>query len=292
MGLGNYITKLVERFSPVAISMERYTLKELLVMRDSGYKVEEVQKYITLYEKGTHPKQIKSAKRLENKRIREQLTRLRFEDISALDITLADVPNPTNLGKLQRFLSVSISPDMELIKKSLKDQRISKEDFINSKIMLTSIVQSAPAFWDSKEGVSYAAFVLTYVREGRFKNNPEFLKLISKLLNDFRDLEVCPNGISDKMKVLYQDLNNPMSEFNIELDQSLLDYYALAFKGSRVKAESIVLATSYKTQSEKNLLPNSCFPSDGILPLICLNALNKKGENHPYYKFIASEYYS
>ena len=111
------------------------------------------------------------------------------------------------------------------------------------------------------------------------------------MLNDFRDESNCPEAVSGEMKKLYNDLNSPKSEFHVHIDQSLLDFYKFYFEENRVISDDIIVATSYKTATEKDLLPNKSFPSDGILPLICLSEKKKNGKENPYFNFVNGEYY-
>lgn len=291
MGFTDFLMNIMQKFSPVDLSLERYTQKELTDMKKQGYKVEEVQKYLDLYEKGEHPKQIKEAIRIEKNRIKNQSKRLRFEELSETDLLLEEIPNPTDLSKLEPFLAIPINQNMEIIKKSLDGDANNEKSFIGGQLALTSVVQAAPEFWEKEGEIQYAAFVFTYIEKGNYINNTKFLKKICSMLNDFRDEDNCPEAISREMKKLYNDLNSPKSEFHVHIDQSLLDFYQFNFEENRVISSDIIVATSYKIQIEKDLLPNKSFPSDGILPLICLSEKMENGKEYPYFKFVNGEYY-
>jgi len=280
------ISNIMQKLMPNVANTEEYKIenqskKHLIELQKQGI---DVQQYLDMYENGTHPNQIK-----ENKR--KQLYNLRFKDISELDLTLEEIPNLTDLTKLNSYLNIPITKDMEIIKNSLDGAGTYDSDFIDGQIALSSIVQAAPAFWEKEGEIGYAAFVFVYVNKGRYQNDINFLKLISRMLIDFRDEDTCPESVSNEMKKLYTDLNNSKSEFHVSVDQSLLDYYEITFEEKRVMKGGIIIATSYKIQDEKDLLPNSHFPSDGILPIICLSQKKKNKEDHHYFKFVKGEYY-
>ncbi len=278
----------MQKFTPVDLSVNTYSYEQLIEMKAQGF---DVQEQIDMYDRGEHPNQIKQAAEAKQNQLEEQLYLLRFKEVSELEINASDIPNPTDMSKVSSYLSTKIDPNSALVIESLKGHKMDQEELRQGHMKLSSIVQAAPAFWSSEGEISYAALVFTMVKEGEFANNTLFLKLISGMLNNFRDEDQCPEGLTPEMQKLYKDLNNPNSDFHTHVDQSLLDFYQVSFEGKPLITDKIIVATTNKTQSEKDILPKKCFPTDGIVPLLCFCQKGRK-KDYYYYRFIAGKYYS
>ncbi|QCX38091.1 hypothetical protein FF125_06485 [Aureibaculum algae] len=258
MGLKGMFSKLLKGMTP-AFDTEDYTYEQLKDMEKQGYDVKEL---LEKYEKGENKHQL--------------LNRLRFEDV-AMDIS--KIPNATDVSRLIPFMNKRLDPNSDLIKKSISVPLMGKDKWIKNleegEVILSTVVQCAPQLWEVNEDIGYAMLVCALVENNEFKNNPSFLKTISKLLNDFRDAEELPTGLSEKMIQLHKDLDDPDSTFDIKIDQTLLDAFNVEFENKKVTSSDIRVATIGFSDSQNEKLPRKAIPSDGLLPFIAFKDRNE-----------------
>ena len=255
---------------------EDYTYEQLKEMEGQGFDVKEL---LEKFEKGENKNQL--------------LDRIRFENV---DMETSKIPNPTDVNLLKPYMYSKIDINSELFKKSLSAPLMGKDKWLEKvkqgEVILSTVVQCAPQLWEVNEDVGYGMLVCALVEEGEYKNNPLFLKAISELLNNFRDLaeDELPEGLSEQMNKLYYDLDNPDSTFDIKIDQSLLDAYAFEFDNKKVSSNDIRVATIGFSDIENDKLPRKALGSDGLLPFISFNDRNEFHVNN--YKVVHGSLYS
>ncbi|MBJ2175793.1 hypothetical protein JBL43_16180 [Aureibaculum sp. A20] len=273
MGLKGMFSKLLKGMTP-AFDTEDYTYEQLKDMETKGYDVQEL---LEKYEKGENKHQL--------------LERLRFEDVT---IDISKIPNATNASRLIPFMNKRLNPDSDLIKKSISAPLMGKDKWKKNveegEVILSTVVQCAPQLWEVNEDIGYAMLVCALVENNEFKNNPLFLKTISKLLNDFRDAEELPTGLSEKMIQLHKDLDDPDSTFDLKIDQTLLDAYNVEFENKKVSSSDIRVATIGFSDSQNEKLPRKAVPSDGLLPFIAFKDRNEFHVNN--YKVVHGSLYT
>ncbi|MEP2237903.1 MAG: hypothetical protein ABJI22_06050 [Maribacter sp.] len=275
MGLKDMFINLMRKAN-TGFDTEDYTYEQLKEMEGQGFDVKEL---LEKYEKGENKNQL--------------LDRIRFENV---DMEKSQIPNPTDVMLLKPYLYSKIDINSELFKKSMSAPLMGKDKWLEKvkqgEVILSSVVQCAPQLWDVNEDVGYGMLVCALVEEGEYKNNPLFLKAVSALLNNFRDLEEdeLPEGLSEQMSKLYYDLDNPDSTFDIKLDQSLLDAYAFEFDNKKISSKDIRVATIGFSDSENDKLPRKALGSDGLLPFIAFNDRNEFHVNN--YKVVHGSLYS
>ncbi|MEL0652357.1 hypothetical protein V6246_13070 [Algibacter sp. TI.3.09] len=258
MGLKDMFSKLVNKMTP-AFDTEDYTYEQLKEMEGQGFDVKEL---LEKYEKGENKNQL--------------LDRIRFENV---DIEKEKIPNPTDVSLLMPYMNKQLDENSELIKQSMSAPLMGKDKWKqklkDGEVILSTVVQCAPKLWEMNEDISYAMLVCAMVENNDYKNNPTFLKIISELLNNFRDEDELPEGLSEKMITLYNDLDNPDSTFDINLDQTLLNAYNLEFENKKVISNDIRVATICFTGINKENLPKKALATDGILPFFAFNNRNE-----------------
>ncbi len=275
MGLKDMFINLMRKVN-TGFDTEDYTYEQLKDMESQGFDVKEL---LEKYEKGENKNQL--------------LDRIRFENV---DMEKSQIPNPTDVGLLRPYLSSKIDINSELFKKSMSAPLMGKDKWLEKvkqgEVILSTVIQCAPQLWEVNEDVGYGMLVCALVEEGEYKNTPLFLKAVSALLNNFRDLEEdeLPEGLSEQMIKLYYDLDNPDSTFDIKLDQSLLDAYNFEFDNKKVSSNDIRVATIGFSDIENDKLPRRALGCDGLLPFIAFNNRNEFHVNN--YKVVHGSLYS
>ena len=273
MGLKDFFVKLLGGVN-TGFDTADYTYEQLKEMEGQGYDVKEL---LEKYEKGENKNQL--------------LDRIRFENI---DMEKSQIPNPTDIGLLKPFMNTRLDVNSDLIKKSMSAPLIGKDKWKQKveegEVILSTVVQCAPQLWNVNEDIGYAMLVCALVENGEYKNNTSLLKVISKLLNDFRDEDKLPEGLSRQMSDLYANLDNPDSTFDIKIDQTLLDAYNVEFENKKLISNDIRVATIGFSDNENDKLPKQAIASDGLLPFIGFNNRNEFHVNN--YKVVNGSLYS
>ncbi|WP_179376051.1 hypothetical protein [Winogradskyella wichelsiae] len=273
MGFKDMFSKLLKSVTP-EYDLEEYSYEKLKEMEVQGFDVKEL---LEKYEKGENKNQL--------------LERIRFEDVN---IDASKIPNATDVSLLKPYINSKLDPDSDIVKKSMSAPLMGKDSWKqkvkDGEVIIATVVQCAPQLWDTHEAVGYGMLVCALVEKNEYKNNPLFLKSISGLLNKFRDEDKLPIGLSQKMTKLYNDLDNPDSTFDINLDQSLLDAYSFQFENKRVMSTDIRVATIGFSDSQNDKLPRKAIGSDGLLPFIAFDNRNEFHVNN--YKVVNGELYS
>lgn len=199
--------------------------------------------------------------------LNEVYSMLRFT-MEQVDTNL--IPNQTNVNKLTSMINECRNPQSQIIRDTvgkppmLGNKEKWAEGIKNSDVIFTSVVQCHPQLWEKViEDITPAAYLLVYSLNPKYSQNIEILKKVSKLVNDFRDMEYSEveGKYSKEMLNLHSDLDNPSSEPHTVLDTTLLKEIGITDEMSDIRITNNFIY-------DDTPIPNNRLPSDGILPFI------------------------
>ncbi len=203
----------------------------------------------------------------KEKALDEAAYKLRFT-MEQVDASL--IPNKTDVSKLTSMISEFRNPSSQIIRDTVgKPPKLGNkgkwEDGIkNSDIIFASVVQCHPQLWKKVTGnITPASYLFVFSLNPKYSQNLEVLKKVSKLLNDFRDMErsEVKSNYSKEMLKLHSDLNNPSSTPHTVLDTTLLTKVGITDEMSDIRITNGFIY-------DNTPLPNKRLPSDGILPFL------------------------
>ena len=163
-------------------------------------------------------------------------------------------PNPVNLSKLDPYIAIPRNVNSEFVKTVAgklplfgKDKKLQK--VANGELIYAAIVQANSALWQPGDNSFYPA-VLVFAIDDKHKNDIEWLKETAKKIVELKESDNVPS----ESKELVGYLLDEQSDFCVKL-------------GSDLSGGADGWCSVYSFEEQK-VLPNSCLPSEGILPFI------------------------
>ncbi len=239
---------------------DRLTWDQILEMERNGTDVSEIKANFLKKQ---------AAEKAANEGFEKALNTLRFT-MEKVEDSL--IPNKTDITKIEKLVDDCKNPGSKIIKDTVGKPPFFglfgkgkwEEGIKNSDVVFASVVQCHPQLWKKiTDDITPASYLLVYSLNPKYMRNIEVLKKVSKLVNDFRELDSAElNGkYSPEMVKLHADLDNPQSTPHVVLDKTLLQEIGIAEDDANIR-----LAHDYAYGHTP--LKNNQLPSDGMLPFI------------------------